>query len=74
MNKKEQAIYKAVKMALKLKIDVGIDMPKIWVDRENEELFNRILVSKNVEFIMEREITFIGQNAERNKTTFHIKV
>jgi hypothetical protein len=71
MNKKEQAIYKAIKIATRLKIDMDfvhvIDILTISVDHRQAGRLNAILVKKKVKFKR-------GQNKQSNQTRFHINV
>ena len=71
MNKKEQAIYKAIKIASRLKIEMDfvhvIDILTISVDNRQAGRLNAIFVKKKVKFKR-------GQNKQTNQSRFHIEV
>ena len=71
MNKKEQAIYKAIKIATRLKIDMEfvhvLDVLTISVDNRQAGRVQAILAKKDVKFKR-------GQNKQSNQTRFHIGV
>ena len=70
MDKKEQAIYKAIKIATRLKIDMDffhvLDVLTISVDNSQAGRVHAILVKKGVKFKR-------GQSKQSNQTRFHIK-
>jgi hypothetical protein len=71
MNKKELAIYKAIKIASRLKIEMEfvhvIDILTILVDHRQAGRLQAILTKKKVKFKR-------GQNKQSNQTRFHINV
>jgi hypothetical protein len=71
MNKKEQAIYTAIKIASRLRIGMDfvhvIDVLTILVDNRQAGRFQAILTKKKVKFKR-------GQNKQSNQTRFHINI
>ena len=70
MNKKEQAIYKAINIAARLNIEMDfvhvLDVLTISVDNRQAGRVHAILVKKGVKFKR-------GQSKQSNQTIIHIK-